>query len=502
MSTEIVKPHNFVEAKEKIDKLVKNVPSTTNLKQFREKKFIFSSTPTGKELNEQIVSPLQNIFIDVNNNVRSLYDIISNLYKTIELLDDEYIKAIILAIKSIEEVSNQAKTASDNAERASKKAFEASQDALKVSKEVKTAQADIKKTIDALGATVKILKDFRGKVNEDITSLQQYRSKLESYKHLRDVDNMWSDVDGHKTDLAKLHQQVDGFIESANKATDLIKQDVSSLQQYRSKLETYKHLCEVDNIWNDVEGQKTDLAKFHQQVDGFIESANKATDLIKQDVSSLQQYSSKLETYKHLGDVDNIWNDVEDQKTDLANFHQQVDGFMESANKATGSIQKDIAALQQYRSKLETYKHLGDVDNMWRDLNGHKTDLANFHQHVDGFMESANKATGIIQKDITILQRYRSKLEAYRHLGDVDDIWSDVENHKAELTKFHQQVTNHISEVNKTHAEIKDSIRRIEEANSSAHLKYEKKIKAAYYIGGSAIGLIIINYILLIMGIL
>ncbi len=329
----------------------------------------------------------------------------------------------------------------------SESAFKASQQALKAQQDIMVTVGNLKKTVEKLCELQEVVKSANqatGLIRQDITALQQYRAKLEAYKHLRDVDNMWGDVDGHKTDLAKLHQQVDGFIESANKATDLIKQDVSSLQQYRSKLETYKHLRDVDNMWSEVEAHKTDLARVHQQVDGYIESAYKATDLIKQYITALQQYRSKLEAYKHLSDVDNIWVDVEGQKTDLAKFHQQVDGYIESANKATDLIKQDITTLQQYRSKLETYKHLGDVDNMWGEVEAHKTDL----------------------------------------------------------TKLHQQVANYISEANATHAEIKDSIRQIEEDNCSAHLKYEKKIKTAYYIGGSAIGLLIINYILQILEIL
>ena len=233
-----------------------------------------------------------------------------------------------------------------------------------------------------------------------------------------------------------------------------------------------------------------------------VKSANQATGLIRQDITALQQYRAKLEAYKHLRDVDNIWNKMEVHKADLTEFHQQVDCFIERANQAEELIKKDITALHQYRSKLEAYKHLGDVDNMWGDVDGHKTDLAKLHQQVDGFIESANKATDLIKQDVSSLQQYRSKLETYKHLCEVDNIWNDVEVHKTDLTNLHQQVTNYISEVHTTHAEIKDSIRRIEEDNSSAHLKYEKKIKTAYYIGGSAIGLLIINYILQILGIL
>ena len=42
----------------------------------------------------------------------------------------------------------------------------------------------------------------------------------------------------------------------------------------------------------------------------------------------------------------------------------------------------------------------------------------------------------------------------------------------------------------------------LEKANTDAHLQYERKIKIAYYISGSAVGLAFINYLLQILGII
>ena len=93
-------------------------------------------------------------------------------------------------------------------------------------------------------------------------------------------------------------------------------------------------------------------------------------------------------------------------------------------------------------------------------------------------------------------------LETYQHLGDIDAIWNDVESHKTSITKMQDQMNHFISEVHTTTNEIKESIKSLEKANTDAHLQYERKIKAAYYISGSAIGLSIINYLLQILGII
>ena len=208
-----------------------------------------------------------------------------------------------------------------------------------------------------------------------------------------------------------------------------------------------------------------------------------------------------LESFQHLGDIDTIWNDVENQKTNLAGFHQQVDAFIERVNRTTELIHGDIAALQQYHSMLESFQHLGDIDTIWNDVEGHKTDLADFHQQVDAFIERVNRTTELIHGDIAALQQYHSMLESFQHLGDIDTIWNDVEGHKTDLADFHQQVNNYISEVHAAHDEIKLSIKNLEDVNTASHIIYEKRIKTAYYVGGTALVLSIINYILQILGV-
>ena len=81
-------------------------------------------------------------------------------------------------------------------------------------------------------------------------------------------------------------------------------------------------------------------------------------------------------------------------------------------------------------------------------------------------------------------------------------MWGDIEGHKVTLDKLHQQVNDFISEVHAAETEIKESIQIMEESNADAHLRYEKKIKIVYSIGGTAVGLSIIQFILQIMGVL
>lgn len=412
MTNDIIKPHKFEVAKNKIQKLAHNVPSTVSMERFQTEGSIFSwnnHNITGEEANRLLVSPLQSTLIAQNENIRSLFNIADEVYKALESLDKEYISGIITSVEAAKMASNQAKAASSKAEQASLQALDASQKALEASISANNAQTDIKKTIEGLKMTIQILKEFKEKVTLELAE-----------------------------------------ISPLNKLTNSIKNRVQNIEQ-----EEIKTRGKVQLLENNI-----------QSIDSKI--------------IVISELSKVIKSILHLSDVDAIWNDVQAHKAELVEFHQQVDTFIDEVNKTTNRIHNDIAILQQYRSVLESYRHISDIDTIWNDVETHKIELANFHRQVNTFIENVNQTTDRIYIDIAALQQYRSMLESYKHLGNVDSIWNDVEAHKTELADFHRQVDNFISEVKNTHSEIRESILKCEEANACAHIRYEKRIKTAY----------------------
>ena len=86
MANEIIKPHRFEDAKNKIQTLAHNVPSTVSLNKFPTEGTIFpwnNHNITGSEANKLLVSPLQSALIAQNNNIRSLFNIADEVYKAL-----------------------------------------------------------------------------------------------------------------------------------------------------------------------------------------------------------------------------------------------------------------------------------------------------------------------------------------------------------------------------------------------------------------------------------
>jgi len=373
-------------------------------------------------------------------------------------------------------------------------------------KDVDQIWNDLKSCREVIKGLINTLTPFMSRVNDADKELHReiniISTLLESYQHLGDIDTIWNDVEGHKKDLYSIHQQVDTFGEKVDQATARINSDIEALKQFRTLLESYNHLGDIDTIWNDVEGHKKDLYSFHQQVDTFVEKVDQATARINSDIEALKQYRTLLESYQHLGDIDTIWIDVEVHKKDLSSFHQQFDSFVEDAHKSTARISADINTLQKFRTLLEAYHHLGDIDTIWNDVEGHKKDLSSFHLQVDNFVEKINQSTARINADIEALQKFRTLLESYQHLGDIDAIWSDVETLKKEYFDLHLNLSSFIEATNSEQEKIKETIHQMEIENNLVRQQYDKRMKIAYWIGGCAVGLTIVNYVLQFIGIL
>ena len=363
----------------------------------------------------------------------------------------------------------------------------------------KTDLAGIQQQVDEFKTKVdEIVRNIKG----DISTLLEYRAQLESLEHLEDVDVMWSDVESHKTDLAGIHQQADEFKTKVDETVRNIKGDISTLLEYRAQLESCKHLVDVDVMWSDVESHKTDLAGIHQQVDEFKTKVDESVRSIKGDISTLLEYRAQLESCKHLEDVDAMWSDVESHKTDLAGIPQQVDEFKTKVDETVRSIKGDISTLQEYHAHLEEFEHLEDVDAMWSDVESHKTDLAGIHQQVDEFKTKVDETVQSIKGDISTLLEYRAQLESLEHLEDVDAIWTDVESHKTDLAKIHQQIENFINKTHNTEETLKQQIKKEIFKQNARNLQFDKKIKLAFGIAGGAVTLSLIQLLLILLGVL
>ena len=336
MANELIKKHKFEKDKEKIRQNLDSLPSPVTLNSFPTKGSILpcnKHSVTGSEINSSLVEPLQKTLIRQNTSITTLFNIANDVYKALESLDNEYIAGIVAAVKSAEIASEQAKTASSKATQASNQALEASSKALEASNKAATAQADIKRTIEALQQTVRILKEFKERTSKDFMTLSLVPDQISAINR-------------------KLQS-----LEQSNKSISRIAQN---FQNASSIINGTNHFGDIDAIWNDVEGHKTNIEGLHKQVDDFVTKVDEAILRIYNDIATLQEYRTKLESYAHLGDIDTIWNDVEGHKTNIEGLHKQIDEFIMETHKVEKSTKSSIEEIKssQQEQDLEVGKKI------------------------------------------------------------------------------------------------------------------------------------------------
>lgn len=110
---------------------------------------------TGYELNNRL-GAIQQHLIDLNNTNNRTIKEFGQVYSALESLDKDYIQAILISIKATE----------------------------KTSESIKATQEKIKKIVDDQKKTLEVLKNFK--------------QKMDSYAHLKDIDEIWSDCQNNK----------------------------------------------------------------------------------------------------------------------------------------------------------------------------------------------------------------------------------------------------------------------------------------------------------------
>ena len=310
-------------------------------------------------------------------------------------------------------------------------------------------------------------------VNESLTSIiSEFREVYKAYDYL----------DG---------EYIKGIIGSIESAEEASKQALKAQSDIQNTVENLKKtVLGLVDLKNSVEKIERTINKL---------SANQL---------SYKDVAKKLDNNYKIGQIGSVIRSNEELKSKIKQVSYNFSSILleldklKELNQIVQTQNKRNELLDNLYKNITSYAHYKDIDAIWNDVEGHKVNLADFHHQVDSFIEMANQTKSRINNDIAALQQYRTLLETYQHLGDIDAIWNDVEGHKASITELQDQMSHFISDVHTTTKEIKESINNLEKANTDAHLQYERKIKTAYYISGSAIGLSFINYLLQILGII
>ena len=350
-----IRKDKFDLAKKRIHDLANNVPTVEELPTLETEGGWFGLSDkkvTGAEMN-QITRSINNSFIKNNGEIIKLYNQFKEVYNTFDILDKEYIQGIIMATNEAKEASDQAKELSIQAEKNSlqageislqtKKAWEKAEEALN---RVIVAQTEKDKIIETLSTNILKLEETKIGIDREFSLLKKRFEEVESIKTLG---------------------------ESIQKSFLEINQNISTLERFKSRLEEYHHLKDIDVIWESSEEHhkqldsldsqlsqtKTDLAKLDDTITKSFqethESIQKSFLEINQNISALERFKSRLEEYHHLKDIDVIWESSEEHHKQLDSLDFQLSQTKVDLTKLDDTITKSF---QETHSEIDMKNEL------------------------------------------------------------------------------------------------------------------------------------------------
>lgn len=386
-----IKQHSFEIAKNRLKEFSENTETKLTLDPVDTDGFFpFSDhRVTGQELNDKLVD-IQKHFTTINETNNKIIREFREVYNALDILDKDYITSIIANVKAIEKTSN----------------------------------------------------DVR--VQQNI--LKQHNEKLENQQNKLDI---------HQVEI--------------NKSVESISKIVSALKIFKDKLEEYRHLNDIDQIWRDIENHSSMLAESKKKEEQFlinlktIEVAN--NDIIKQQ-DTLKKEKEKLEK----------------QYIELDTHQSETD--------------KNITILKTFKDKLDKYEHLNDIDQIWKDIKNFSSILNESKKREEQFFINL-KAIKEINDNIIIQHNelVKEHNELTKQLSEIDKNMENVSNTLDERKKRDEIL---LSIIQKNKVEVNKHIIDITQRTNDTLLSLTKKVKYTYWLAGSAIGLAIFELILLL----
>lgn len=421
----VIQTHDFEESKNQLKKFseetttdldLKRVDSGKGVGEFFGDLFLGRGIGTdhivkGSELNS-LTADIQQHLIVINNMQRRFIGEIGHVYSALESLDKDYIQAILIAVKSAQKANGEAKV----------------------------AQKDIEKTIEEQKKIIKVL--------------QQFKEKLDKFKHIVDIDKMWSELQAYQKDVSDFQKSL------------------STLEQHKTYVDKIKHLSDVDKMWSDSQQQAKDIESIIE------ENAKTNATLESQSASISELYLVKeiIDALEHISDIDSLWNDV--QKTlkaidSLDSGIEKLVSDLEKQGKTVDSSKDIIAKITSQKSiySIDEIKEL--ADSLSKKVDDIITDSSSMRQRIDDALEKIKK------------------VESISHLYDVDTMYDEMQSLKEIISSLNETKDSLIEENGK----LSNHIEEVEKV-------FAKKITIAYALAGGSIGLAVIEFILAIMGLI
>ena len=236
----------------------------------------------------------------------------------------------------------------------------------------------------------KVIKEFREIYNAlDVLDKDYIASIVANVKAIKKTSNdvriQQGTLKQHNEKLANQQSKLDAHQVEIEKNVENISKIVKTLKIFKEKLEGYKHLTDIDKIWNDC---KTIQNEIRVVSDSIVKFSKKTTE----DIASANNKNKVLSEQVNR-DILTLRNEAKSFKEFFADLSKKIDCTADLLNNQIPVIQETSTFVEQ----LKNVTHIEDVDSMWNDIINAKksfrtienslknidTDIMNMQEHID-----------------------------------------------------------------------------------------------------------------------
>lgn len=336
---EIVSPdkiNKFTEAKQGIKQFSQKEEKELKISTVKTGWWCFEHKVTGDELNSRL-SEISNHLIYLNDTNNKTIKEFGLVYDALEALDKEYIQGIVGTLNKVVDVSDG----------------------------LKKAHERIEQLVNDHAKTIGILKDFK--------------QRLDSYAHLKDIDKIWSD-------LTKRYIEIDELSASVSKLSVLNNATAQKAEYLKTTLKaTQKEVADLN-------------VHLNQQI-------------IKLD--SVVAFMRELEKSEHLQDVDDMWDSLSKAYSMLTNMKKELSSF----NDAVLKQQSEINKLLSFMAEMSKLEHLKDIDTIFETAERHSAEITELKKQ-DGniFANVQYNSRNIDELQVTV---HKNKIDTENAIKDI-----------------------------------------------------------------------------------
>lgn len=201
--------------------------------------------------------------------------------------------------------------------------------------------------------------------------------------------------------------------------------------------------------------------------------------------------------------IEKTSNDVREQQKILRLHNDKIASHQNEIDDNIENINKVVAILKKFQNKLEEFKHLSEIDKIWSDCVKMRDDIQIVFQNINNLStkisnELTTSNTKYNQINQLIINLQKESKNNKDLLDENINITSDIEN---SVSVIQEELKNNNNETSLLKNDIIDS----NEKNICQFSKIQKemdafkiKLKYAYYIGGVSLGLAVIESIFIL----